>query len=112
MSAGLLRGRRPGMFAAVRRSPLAQNRAALVGLVVLLPILVATFAPSLVERKHRVIEQPTLSVPQEPSIPRGNVVQVIFVAFGKPQCQCFVGKLWRSKLFYFVDFEPLTFKCD
>jgi len=34
------------MFAAVRRSPLAQNRAALVGLVVLLPILVATFAPS------------------------------------------------------------------
>ena len=46
MSAGLLRGRRPGMFAAVRRSQLAQNRAALAGLIVLLPILVATFAPS------------------------------------------------------------------
>lgn len=42
----MIRGRRPGMFSSVRRSPLAQNRAALVGLVVLLPILVATIAPS------------------------------------------------------------------
>ncbi len=33
------------MFASVRRSPLAQNRAALAGLIVLLPILVATIAP-------------------------------------------------------------------
>ena len=41
----MIRAGRPGIFSSVRRSPLAQNRAALVGLVVLLPILVATIAP-------------------------------------------------------------------
>ncbi len=37
--------RRRGLFASIRRSPLARNRAALLGLVILLPIVVATVAP-------------------------------------------------------------------
>ena len=45
MSAGVIREPRAGMLSRIRRSPLARNRAALMGLVVLFPILIATLAP-------------------------------------------------------------------
>ncbi len=38
---------RVGLLSSVRRSPLARNRAAVVGLIILLPILVATVAPGI-----------------------------------------------------------------
>ncbi len=45
MSTGAVVVPRLGFLAALRRSPLARNRAAVVGLFILLPILVATVAP-------------------------------------------------------------------
>ena len=47
MSAGFVTSRRVGWFTSARRSPLARNRAAVVGLIILLPIVVATIAPGL-----------------------------------------------------------------
>lgn len=47
MSADAARTARTSLFAGVRRSPLARNRAALVGLLILLPIIVATVAPGI-----------------------------------------------------------------
>ena len=38
---------RPGLLARIRRSPLARNRAALVGLAIFIPLLAMTFLPSL-----------------------------------------------------------------
>lgn len=47
MTARVVRTPRAGLFASVRRSPLARNRAALVGLVILVPLVIATVAPFL-----------------------------------------------------------------
>ncbi len=47
MTARVVRTPRAGLFASVRRSPLARNRAALVGLVILVPMVIATVAPFL-----------------------------------------------------------------
>ncbi len=47
MTAPTIRVSRAALFASARRSPLARNRAALVGLLILLPIIVATVAPEL-----------------------------------------------------------------
>ncbi len=47
MSAIASYNRRRGLLSGIRRSPLARNRAAVVGLLVLLPIIVATVAPGL-----------------------------------------------------------------
>ena len=43
---------RPGLLVRIRRSPLARNRAAILGLVILVPILIATIAPSLLTGLH------------------------------------------------------------
>ena len=45
MTAAPVAVRRGGLFRSVRRSPLARNRAAVVGLIILLPIVIATVAP-------------------------------------------------------------------
>lgn len=45
MTAAPMAVRRGGLFRSVRRSPLARNRAAVVGLIILMPIVIATVAP-------------------------------------------------------------------
>ena len=45
MTSRTIRIPRRGLFADVRRSPLARNRAAVIGLVILLPIVIASLAP-------------------------------------------------------------------
>ncbi|MEJ7697898.1 MAG: ABC transporter permease [Candidatus Limnocylindrales bacterium] len=47
MTANVVRAPRTGFLSGARRSPLARNRAAIAGLVILLPIIVATVAPAL-----------------------------------------------------------------
>ena len=47
MTANVVRAPRTGFLSDARRSPLARNRAAIAGLVILLPIIVATVAPAL-----------------------------------------------------------------
>ncbi len=47
MTANVVRAPRTGFLSGARRSPLAKNRAAIAGLVILLPIILATVAPAL-----------------------------------------------------------------
>ena len=52
MSTNTMRAPRAGLLAGVLHSPLARNRAAIVGLLVLLPIIVATVAPWILTGLH------------------------------------------------------------
>lgn len=52
MSAEAVRVHRAGLLSRIRRSPLARNRAAVVGLLILLPILIATVAPWILTGLH------------------------------------------------------------
>ena len=52
MKTNAINAPRVGLFAAIRRSPLARNRAAIVGLLILLPIVIATVAPWILTALH------------------------------------------------------------
>ena len=52
MKADAIHAPRVGLIAAIRRSPLARNRAAIVGLLILLPIVIATVAPWILTALH------------------------------------------------------------
>ena len=52
MKANAIHAPRVGLLAAIRRSPLARNRAAIVGLLILLPIVIATVAPWILTGLH------------------------------------------------------------
>ena len=52
MTTNVIHAPRAGLLSSVRRSPLARNRAAVVGLLVLLPIVVATVAPGILSGLH------------------------------------------------------------
>ena len=52
MTTNLINGPRMGLLATIRRSPLARNRAAIVGLLILFPIVIATVAPWILTGLH------------------------------------------------------------
>ena len=52
MKTNAINAPRVGLLAAIRRSPLARNRAAIVGLLILLPIVIATVAPWILTGLH------------------------------------------------------------
>lgn len=52
MKTNAIHAPRVGLLAAIRRSPLARNRAAIVGLLILLPIVIATVAPWILTALH------------------------------------------------------------
>jgi len=52
MKTNAINAPRVGLLAAIRRSPLARNRAAIVGLLILLPIVIATVAPWILTALH------------------------------------------------------------
>ncbi len=52
MKTNAIHAPRVGLLAAIRRSPLARNRAAIVGLLILFPIVIATVAPWILTGLH------------------------------------------------------------
>ena len=52
MRTNVIKAPRVGLLATIRRSPLARNRAAIVGLLILLPIVIATVAPWILTGLH------------------------------------------------------------
>lgn len=52
MRTNVIKAPRMGLLASIRRSPLARNRAAIVGLLILFPIVIATVAPWILTGLH------------------------------------------------------------
>ncbi len=52
MRTNVINAPRMGLLATIRRSPLARNRAAIVGLLILFPIVIATVAPWILTGSH------------------------------------------------------------
>ena len=52
MKTNVIKAPRMGLLASIRRSPLARNRAAIVGLLILFPIVIATVAPWILTGLH------------------------------------------------------------
>ena len=52
MRTNVIKAPRMGLLATIRRSPLARNRAAIVGLLILFPIVIATVAPWILTGLH------------------------------------------------------------